>query len=228
MIIQILSNLREEGYLNKGRHPTVAPFFAGANVAFRREALDEVGGFDPACKTGEDCDLCVRLSAADKELYLRRSAVIRHRNPSTLRHLVRQWYGYGRYHPYVFAKHNERAAEAYVRLRQPADGELYSCVLWRRFPVGIVLFVTKFLMMHVIGLASLVVWLLGWTAAAWAGLVTTLLLAGLYVWPEVRRWGLFTGGAYAGLRYCADLALFVGAFIGGLRERMLYFSATID
>jgi hypothetical protein len=40
MIIQILGDLKEEGYLPKGRHPTVAPFFAGANVAMRRGALD--------------------------------------------------------------------------------------------------------------------------------------------------------------------------------------------
>ena len=50
MIIQILGELKEEGYLAKGRHPTVAPFFAGANVAMRRRALEEIGGYDPAVR----------------------------------------------------------------------------------------------------------------------------------------------------------------------------------
>jgi cellulose synthase/poly-beta-1,6-N-acetylglucosamine synthase-like glycosyltransferase len=216
MIIQILSDLKEEGYLAKGRHPTVAPFFACANVAFRRRALREIDGFDPQCVTGEDCDICARLSAADWELYTRRNAIVSHRNPATLRSLFPKWYRYGRYHPYVFAKHNERAVEIYGRLWQPVDGERYLCVFYRKAPVAVVLFLTA------------VAGLLGAATAGWVGLGLTATLAISYAWPDLRRWGLLLGSAFTAIRYVADMGLFIGAFIGGLHQKMLYLSATVD
>jgi cellulose synthase/poly-beta-1,6-N-acetylglucosamine synthase-like glycosyltransferase len=228
MIIQILSNLKEEGYLTKGRHPTVAPFFAGANVAFRRSALQEIGGFDPKCMTGEDCDICARLSAAHWELYLRREAIVSHNNPSTLKQLIRQWYGYGRYHPYVFAKHNDRAVEFYVRLKQPLNGERYACLFYRRSPVAVVLFITKLLLFHLMLPGTVTFWLLGWSTIGWMGAGLALLLMLSYAWPDLKRSGIVLGSAFTAIRYTADAALFVGAFIGGLRQKMLYLSATVD
>jgi GT2 family glycosyltransferase len=228
MIIQILSDLKEEGYLVKERHPTVAPFFAGANVAMRRNAIQEIGGYDPKCLTGEDCDLCARLSAADWELYMRRNAIVFHKNPSTLRRLIAQWFGYGLYHPYVFAKHNDRAIEIYLRVLRPLGGERYICLFYKRSPLAIVLFLTKFLMLHTALLATGVIWLLGLTAAGWACLALTTILAVSYAWLDVSRSGLLLGSAFAAIRYVADMALFLGAFIGGLRQKMFYFSATVD
>ena len=228
MIIQILSDLKEEGYLFKGRHPTVAPFFACANVAFRRQALEEIGGFDPQCITGEDCDICARLSGAGWELYTRRDAIVSHRNPADLKALFRKWYGYGRHHPYVFAKHNDRAVEIYLRLLKPVLGERYLCLLYRKSSLGVVLFLTKFLLLHLVLLGTVIGWLLGWTTVAQVGLGLTAALAVAYAWPDLRRWGLSLGGAFTGIRYVADLALFISAFIGGLSQRMLYFSATVD
>ncbi len=228
MIIQILSDLKEEGYLDRGRHPTVAPFFPCANVAFRRTALEEVGGFDPPCVTGEDCDICASLSGAGWELYTRRDAIVSHRNPADFRGLFRKWYGYGRYHPYVFAKHNEQALEIYLRLWQPVQGERYICLLYKRARLGMVLFLTKFLLLHLALLATLGSWLLGWSPAARFGLGVSAALAVSYAWPDLRRWGLKLGGAFTAIRYVADLALFISAFIGGLKQKILYFSATVD
>jgi GT2 family glycosyltransferase len=228
MIIQILSNLKEEGYIAKSYHPTVAPFFAGANVAFRRNALKEIGGFDTRCQTGEDCDLCARLSAMNWELYMRRGAKVWHKNPSTLRHLIRQWYGYGRYHPYVFAKHNDRAIEVHRRMRQPINGERYACLLYRPFPIAIVVFVTQFLLFHLFCLGVIAMWMLGWSTGGWMGIALTSIIALLYAWPDLKRSGFLIGWVFSAIRYVADMALFVGAFVGGLHQRMLYLSATVD
>ncbi len=228
MIIQVLANLRDEGYLERGRHPTVAPFFAGANVAFRREALDQVGGFDPACETGEDCDICARIALADWDMYLHPGATVSHGNPSKLSQLVRQWFRYGLYHPYVFAKHNESALEFYVRLGRTAGGQRHGCLFYRRLPVGVVVFVTTFLLLHLCLLLTLVAGVLGCAPAAWAAGGAAAVLAALYAWPDVSRHGLLRGAAFTLIRYAADMALFVGALIGGLRQRMLYLSATID
>ena len=228
MIVQVFANIQEEGYLSRERHPTVAPFFAGANVAMRREALQQVGGYDPACMTGEDCDICARTSHAGWDLYMSHGAVVKHANPRTFRRLVNQWYGYGRYHPYVFSKHNDRALELYARLGRQATGERYACLFYRRSRLAAVCFLTTFLMLHLTALAALAAWLLGWTVAAWAGLGLTAVFLLAYAWPDLRRSGPALGGAFAAIRYMADMALFVGAFVGGLRQRMLYLSATVD
>lgn len=228
MIIQILANLQEEGYLTKARHPTVAPFFAGANVAFRRSALQEIGGYDLHCKTGEDCDVCARLSASDWELYLRPEAIVAHNNPSTLKHLVRQWFGYGLYHPYVFVKHNDRAVEFYTRLNEPVRGERYTCVFYRRSPLGVVVFITRFVMLHLAALAALLAWVVGSATLGWIGLALTAVCVVQYAWPDLNQFGLLEGAAFSAIRYAADAALFLGAFLGGLRQRMIYISATVD
>lgn len=228
MIIQILANLKEEGYLTKRRHPALTPFFAGANVAFRRSAVQEIGGFDPKCMTGEDCDMCARLSEAGWELYLRPEAIISHNNPSTLERLVRQWFGYGLYHPHVFAKHNERAVELYVRLKRPLNGGRYACLFYRKLPVAVVLFITKLLVIHLVLLGAVTSWLIRWSTVGWIAVGLALFLMISYAWPDLRRYGIFLGFAFTALRYAADVALFVGAFIGGLRQKMLYFSATVD
>jgi cellulose synthase/poly-beta-1,6-N-acetylglucosamine synthase-like glycosyltransferase len=228
MIIQILGNLKDEGYLTKGRHSAVAPFFAGANVAFRRNALQETGGFDLKCMTGEDCDICARLSEADWELYLRPEAIVSHNNPSTLKRLVRQWFRYGQYNNYVFAKHNDRAVELYLRLKRPLNGERYACLFYRRSPVAIVLFITKLLLFHLVLLGAMTSWLLGWSIVGWVAAGLALLMMVSYAWADFKQSGIVLGAAFTALRYTADVALFVGAFIGGLQQKMLYFSATVD
>jgi len=228
MIIQVVSNLREEGYLEKGPHATVAPFFAAANLAFRRSAVLEAGGYDPACRTGEDCDLCVRLSAEDHRLYLSSAATIRHHNPISVSHMIRQWYGYGRYHPYVFAKHNPKAIELYARLREPIHGERFGCLLYRPAPVAVVVFLTRFLLLVTVATATLVAALAGWTTSALVGSALSGASALAYAWPDLRRAGLLRGVAFSVLRAAADAALMIGALVGGLRQRMLYLSATID
>jgi cellulose synthase/poly-beta-1,6-N-acetylglucosamine synthase-like glycosyltransferase len=227
VIVQILADLQQEGYLDRERHPTIAPFFAGANVAFRRTALERIGGYDHKCVTGEDCDVCARLFAEGWELYLRRGAVVRHRNPSQLWASVRRWYGYGRYHPYVFAKHNDRAIESHIRF-PTSDGSRYACLFYRPSPVAVVVFLTSFLWLHLALLATAAAALAGFTSLAWTGMAASLVLLAVYVWPDLKRCGPVLGAAFAAIRYCSDLALFVGAFIGGLSQRMLYLSATVD
>ena len=228
MIIQILANLQEEGYLTSGDHPTLAPFFAGANVAFRRTAVQQTHGFDPKCVTGEDCDLCVRLYKHNWSLYLRPQAVVAHRNPTTLGQLVRQWFRYGLYHPYVFAKHNERAVEFYARLKQPMGAERYTCLYYAQSPVAVAVFFTRWLAINLLLLGTLTLGLMRQPLAGAVMGAVALCQFVAYAWPDVRQFGVWLGSAFAALRYAADASLFVGAFLGGLRQGMLYLSATVD
>jgi GT2 family glycosyltransferase len=61
-----------------------------ANAAVRREAFDQVGGFEERARSGGDADLCFRLRAAGWKLEVRPDAIVTHRNRTTIRALARQ------------------------------------------------------------------------------------------------------------------------------------------
>jgi GT2 family glycosyltransferase len=61
-----------------------------ANCAVRRAAFEQVGGFDPAVRSGGDADLSFRLRDAGWRLEARPDARVVHRNRSTVRALLRQ------------------------------------------------------------------------------------------------------------------------------------------
>ncbi len=80
---------------------TVGVFGSGANAAFRRDVLIELGAFDenlgigtPACG-GEDLDLYTRLILRGHRLVYQPAAMLRHSHPRDMRRLERQARLYG-------------------------------------------------------------------------------------------------------------------------------------
>ena len=150
MIIQILSNLVDEGYVNRDGYCFTSPFFAGANVAFRRDALLGVGDYDSNCLTGEDHDMCLRVSQAGWGLYFEPRARVRHKNRLTLRSLIRQWFGYGFHHPYLVRKHTPKGLRLYRHGRDASSGSLYRPLVKAPFPFRVSVFLTPYLTMHLL------------------------------------------------------------------------------
>jgi O-antigen biosynthesis protein len=69
----------------------------GCNMAFRRDVLEEVGGFDERFEAaGDDVDLCWRLQKAGHTLGFSAGAVVMHRRRDSIRRYLRQQYGYGK------------------------------------------------------------------------------------------------------------------------------------
>ncbi len=69
----------------------------GCNMAFRRDVLKEVGGFDERFEVaGDDVDLCWRLQKAGRTLAFSAGAVVMHRRRDSIRRYLRQQYGYGK------------------------------------------------------------------------------------------------------------------------------------
>jgi GT2 family glycosyltransferase len=55
----------------------IAEHIPGCNMAFRRDALLEVGGFDPIYRAaGDDVDLCWKIQAAGKTIGFHPSAIV--------------------------------------------------------------------------------------------------------------------------------------------------------
>ncbi len=69
----------------------------GCNMAFRKSALDEMGGFDERFwAAGDDVDICWRLQEAGKTLGFSAGAVVMHRRRDSVRRYLKQQYGYGK------------------------------------------------------------------------------------------------------------------------------------
>ena len=68
----------------------------GCNMAFRKAALEEIGGFDERFRVaGDDVDVCWRLQEAGRTLGFSAGAVVMHRRRDSVRRYLRQQYGYG-------------------------------------------------------------------------------------------------------------------------------------
>jgi glycosyltransferase involved in cell wall biosynthesis len=68
----------------------------GCNVAFRRQVLDELGGFDPDLTSAEDTDLELRLRERGLELGYHPAALVWHRRRPGVRTYLKQQRSYGR------------------------------------------------------------------------------------------------------------------------------------
>jgi O-antigen biosynthesis protein len=74
-----------------------AEHIPGCNMAFRRQRVIEVGGFDPRFRAaGDDVDVCWRLQERGATLGFSAGAVVWHRARDSVRAYWRQQVGYGR------------------------------------------------------------------------------------------------------------------------------------
>ena len=87
----------------RGRPMTYRPerYGVGCNMAFRRDVLERLGGFDPALDVGTvtggggDLDILQRLIESDAVIVYRPDAIVRHTHRRTMRKLRRQLFDNG-------------------------------------------------------------------------------------------------------------------------------------
>jgi GT2 family glycosyltransferase len=84
----------------------VAEHIPGCNMAFRREALEAIDGFDPIFRAaGDDVDLCWRLQNKGYKIGFSPAAVVWHFRRNTIRDYLKQQRGYGKAETLLFFKH---------------------------------------------------------------------------------------------------------------------------
>jgi glycosyltransferase involved in cell wall biosynthesis len=88
-----------KGYTRElsANHP-IHPFAHGMNIAVRRQAALDIGGWDATMSSGEDMDFCIRLRKRfGKAIHFVDQAVLFHRHRSTDEALWKQarWHGAG-------------------------------------------------------------------------------------------------------------------------------------
>jgi glycosyltransferase involved in cell wall biosynthesis len=87
-----------------------AEHIPGCNMAYRRAALEAIGGFDPIfTAAGDDVDVCWKILDLNQEIAFAPAAQVRHHRRDTIRGYLKQQRGYGRAerllsgrHPYRF------------------------------------------------------------------------------------------------------------------------------
>jgi glycosyltransferase involved in cell wall biosynthesis len=81
----------------------------GCNMAFRRDRLLELGGFDPQFRqAGDDVDVCWRFLDAGLRIGYAPSALVWHHRRNTVRAYCKQQKGYGRSEAMLHFKHPQR------------------------------------------------------------------------------------------------------------------------
>ena len=86
-------------------HPFL-PYGQTANLAIRKEALQQAGLFRPFLTTGGDADICWRIQAdSDWKLTFAAKAIVQHRHRSTFKALHSQWRRYGESNSYLHELH---------------------------------------------------------------------------------------------------------------------------
>jgi GT2 family glycosyltransferase len=101
----------------------IAEHVPGCNMAFRREALIEVGGFNPLyLRAGDDVDICWRLQARGWQIGFAASALVWHHHRSSVKAYWRQQVGYGEGERWLMAHHPEKFLDGRMLWR----GRIYS------------------------------------------------------------------------------------------------------
>src|SRR6185369_7870574 len=87
----------------------VAEHVPGCNMAFRRDALAGIGGFNPVyLRAGDDVDVCWRLQAKGLKIGFAPSALVWHHHRSSVKAYWRQQVGYGEGETWLDAHHPEK------------------------------------------------------------------------------------------------------------------------
>ena len=101
----------------------LAEHVPGCNMAYRRDALRAIGGFDPAYHAaGDDVDVCWRLQARGQQIGFAPSALVWHRHRRTIRGYWRQQVGYGEAETQLMDNHPERFLNGHAVWK----GRIYS------------------------------------------------------------------------------------------------------
>ncbi len=87
----------------------VAEHIAGCNMAFRREVLEEINGFNPIFRAaGDDVDICWRLQDRGYIIGFSPVAIVWHFRRNTVGAYLKQQKGYGKAEALVYFKHPYR------------------------------------------------------------------------------------------------------------------------
>ena len=101
----------------------IAEHVPGCNMAFRRDALLAIGGFNPIyLRAGDDVDVCWRLQARGWKIGFASAALVWHHHRASAKAYWRQQVGYGEGETWLMAHHPEKFLDGHMLWH----GRIYS------------------------------------------------------------------------------------------------------
>ncbi len=230
MLISVVDDYYDPGYLPDSDPVAVRGFFPNCNLAVRRSAWNAVGGYDEGLSAAEDMDLCRRVSLGGWRLFFEPRAACRHQARPDLRALARQWWGYGVGSAAVQRRDRDASVELYGSAEAaPRIHRFRRLFAIRRSPLQALIFVTPFRISGLPALAAAISAVLGhWAAAA----VLAVLCLAAVTWtvarhPATKHLRLRHLPGFLVVLVVLDLASFLGGLWGGLRCGMIYVLALV-
>jgi len=113
---------------------TEAEHIPGCNMAFRKSALEAIGGFDPIYrKAGDDVDVCWRLQAAGYRIGFNPAGFVWHYRRATVGAYLKQQAGYGQAEALLERKHPDKFSRWGGGRWQ---GRIYATAAWLCMSAG--------------------------------------------------------------------------------------------
>jgi GT2 family glycosyltransferase len=199
-----------------------SPFFATANAAVSKEAVDSVGREFWHEITNEDVDFSIRIIKKGFRLYFKPDAIVEHMHRMTLEDYSRQLFGYGFGHPLPVKAH----AKSVFELCLQYFGYIYIPI--PSFAKGI-LYIGNFHLMHIFGSLFLIQLIINRFIFSGAALAFSLLFAAftlLYFWPVLRIKPRSKFLSWAKIRYLSNWALMRGGFKGMKTWKVFYIESS--
>ena len=189
------------------------PFFATANVAVRKDAIDKIGGEFWDEPTGEDVDFNIRIMNAGYSLFYASDAVIKHIHRVSLELFMKQYHGYGFGHPLLIKNH---AKPNVLEICFQIGSGIYIPIPW--FDKGII-HIGSFHLMHILPGLALLNYLLIKIGAANNNLTNLLVFLSLaatvkYFYPVLKIKPLVYFFSFAKVRYLSNYSFIKGAIDG--------------
>jgi hypothetical protein len=97
-----------------------------------------------------------------------------------------------------------------------------------KFPITVNIFLTMFHFFNILLVVTLVLALTGFIIPAIVTGVIMLVIGIFNLKSDLTGTSIIKGILFSGIRYGVNLALFAGSFLGGLKSKMLFISATLD
>jgi GT2 family glycosyltransferase len=111
----------------------IAEHVPGCNMAFRRDALLSIDGFNPVyLRAGDDVDICWRLQAKGLRIAFAPSALVWHHRRASVKGFWRQQVGYGEGETWLDAHHPEK----FLAGQMLWHGRIYSPLPFLRSAAG--------------------------------------------------------------------------------------------
>ena len=202
-----------------------SPFFATANAAVSKQAVDAIGREFWHEITSEDVDFSLRILKRGFKLYFQPSAIVEHMHRVTLQGYCKQLYGYGFGHPLAVKKHAKPVLEVQLQYT-PRYKTIYF-----PFPISGIIYIGDFHFMHIFGagflitlIRSLVTGTFGFSLYGWGILFLLFLIKYFLPMTKLRPKSRFL--TWSKIRFLSNWALMKGGFKGMKTFKVLYIESS--